>query len=194
MDEQQAANTLYGPGVSEAEPEGPTPTPNAELAARLYGKAETAPLVAGDGLHDPAVPFRAVFRQHKATLHDVFGLGEEERAVQEAQFVSLVTAMDLPYHDAARLYDLAVDAAVSADAEAYAPAGLQHRLNERDEHVRQTLRERWGEHEAQDVLARTERFIEQTHGLNELLGLGDLRARPEVMLILAEHVRRKGLR
>jgi hypothetical protein len=56
--------------------------------------------------------------------------------------------------------------------------------------VRQTLRNRLGEHAAEDVIQRAQALIKGTPGLKEMRDNGLLTMGAEPFLLLAEHVRR----
>ena len=193
---------FYGTHLTPPAKPDATPSPLDELAKKFYPDtpapaAPPDPQQRFDGADsgqwfDRYAAFRSDFDKHAESLHDTLGVSRQDREADDRSFVKVADDLGMDDQTMLTLHAHIVQGltqAVEADADD-ARAGV----HARDVTVRRTLREQLGEHTADDLIARTERYIADHPELEELVNRGALATKPEPFLLLAEHVQAKHIR
>lgn len=159
---------------------------------------------AAEVLYPPEKALEQPFRREAEQAHDVVGLDTPGREKRQAEFTTMIkdTGLD-PYVVAPVLYGLQTEADVldargeqlslqeGGEPQADDEARVMQAWNEE---ARRTLRETYGQHEAEDLLARADRFVTAHPKLATLMGRHGIGSRPEVVEAIVEHVRRVNFR
>jgi hypothetical protein len=155
-----------------------TPVSDAALAQALYGTKEVTD---------------AIESRH-TELYEVRGDGDAQRAELASTFTEI--AKSLPVTLTAKLATNYIDAELAearADDPAVHAAAVDKTITEANRLMRTGLAQTYGVKGAEDLIARTNRFIAASPQLSKVLGKYGLGSRPDLVEDIVHHVYMNGL-
>jgi hypothetical protein len=191
---QKHADTLFG---GDAAPVVPGADPNAPPAPA--GASTTSPLereLYGLGSLETGEPFpvrvamRETFSNRRHELSDVLGLSHEQQHARHNEWAIGIRETGLDPTIGALIYNKFTDAEVAIARGADVDDATLAAANKT---IRQRLRETYGE-EAEDLLKRTNTFVNAHPKLAAVIGMRGVGSNPEVALELVEFVRRSHIK
>lgn len=124
-------------------------------------------------------------------LGDVTGMPIEQQKVERREFSAIARQAGLFPGVAKAIHNAWTSARLAPPMD---EAEEDNQLREANTETRRALREKWGAEDAEDLLARAQKFVGQHPRLAEILSTGGIGSRKEIVLALTEHVRHVNFR
>lgn len=179
-----------GPGPTETAPADGFAPPTAattKITDALYDGPKADP----DGFYRVELGIKTTLDNNLTRLSDRLGLTLAAQAAERREVGDLARASGLDGN--LGLVELVhtsyTDARLAAARPGVDPAAAQAELAATNEATRTALREQYGAKDAEDLLQRVNKFVDQQPKLKAIMRTGNVGSRLDVVTALCEHVR-----